>query len=85
VGLYIHFPIRLHGVVFNWLRTGTTFPLPLKDVWSVRKVEVCPNETTEQSTKLSIAKKTKSRTTTLLGMRGKKRGLLQQVLRETAM
>jgi hypothetical protein len=26
VELYIHFPIRLHGVVFNSLSTGTTLP-----------------------------------------------------------
>jgi hypothetical protein len=23
---YIHVPIRLHGIVLNWLRTGTTLP-----------------------------------------------------------
>jgi hypothetical protein len=28
VDLYIHSPIRLHGVVLNWLSTGTTLPLP---------------------------------------------------------
>jgi hypothetical protein len=26
VGLYIHSPIRLHGVVLNYLSTGTTLP-----------------------------------------------------------
>jgi hypothetical protein len=26
VNLYIYFPIRLHGVVLNWLSTGTTSP-----------------------------------------------------------
>jgi hypothetical protein len=26
--LYIHSPIRPHGVVFNWLITGTTLPVP---------------------------------------------------------
>jgi hypothetical protein len=26
VDLYIHFPIRLHGVVINYLRSGTTLP-----------------------------------------------------------
>jgi hypothetical protein len=26
VDLYIHSPIRLHGVVLNYLRTGTTLP-----------------------------------------------------------
>jgi hypothetical protein len=25
VDLYIHSPIRFHGVVLNWLSTGTTF------------------------------------------------------------
>jgi hypothetical protein len=25
---YIHSPIRLHGVVLNWLSTGTALPLP---------------------------------------------------------
>jgi hypothetical protein len=25
--LYIHSPTRLHGVVFNWLSTGTSLPL----------------------------------------------------------
>jgi hypothetical protein len=24
--LYIHFPLRLHGVALNWLSTGTTLP-----------------------------------------------------------
>jgi hypothetical protein len=28
VDLYIHFPIRLHGVVLNYLSTGTILPLP---------------------------------------------------------
>jgi hypothetical protein len=28
VDLYIHSPIRLHGVVLNSLSTGTTLPLP---------------------------------------------------------
>jgi hypothetical protein len=31
VDLYIHSPIRLHGVVLNSLSTGTTLPLPLPD------------------------------------------------------
>jgi hypothetical protein len=26
VDLYIHSPIRLHGVMLNWLSTGTTLP-----------------------------------------------------------
>jgi hypothetical protein len=26
VNLYIHFPIRLHDVVLNWISTGTTLP-----------------------------------------------------------
>jgi hypothetical protein len=29
VDLYIHSPIRLHGVVLNFLSTKTTLPLPL--------------------------------------------------------
>jgi hypothetical protein len=28
VDLYIHSPIRLRGVMLNWLSTGTTLPLP---------------------------------------------------------
>jgi hypothetical protein len=28
VGLYFHSPIRLHGVVLNYLITGPTLPLP---------------------------------------------------------
>jgi hypothetical protein len=27
--LYIHFPIHLHGVVLNYLNTGTTLPTQL--------------------------------------------------------
>jgi hypothetical protein len=30
VDLYIHSPIRLHGVVLNWLSTGTTVPYHLR-------------------------------------------------------
>jgi vacuolar-type H+-ATPase subunit I/STV1 len=29
VDLYIHSPIRLHGVVLNYLSTGTIVPLPV--------------------------------------------------------
>jgi hypothetical protein len=29
VNLYINSPIRLHGVVLNWLSTGTTLPFTL--------------------------------------------------------
>jgi hypothetical protein len=32
VDLYIHSPIRLHGVVLNYLSTGTTLPLPYSDI-----------------------------------------------------
>jgi hypothetical protein len=28
VDVYIHSPIRLHGIVLNSLNTGTTLPLP---------------------------------------------------------
>jgi hypothetical protein len=28
VQLYLHIPIRLHGVVLSWGGTGTTLPLP---------------------------------------------------------
>jgi hypothetical protein len=28
VDLYIHSPIRRHGIVLNYLSTGTTLPLP---------------------------------------------------------
>jgi hypothetical protein len=34
VDLYIHSPIRLHGVVLNYLSTGTTLPLPVMTVFS---------------------------------------------------
>jgi hypothetical protein len=29
VDLYIHYPIRIHGVVLNLLSTGTTFSMSL--------------------------------------------------------
>jgi hypothetical protein len=45
LSVHIHSPIRLHGVVLNWLSTGTTLPLPLKKhiasplpVTSVRRI-----------------------------------------------
>jgi hypothetical protein len=28
VDLYTHSPMRLQGIVLNWLRTGTNLPLP---------------------------------------------------------
>jgi hypothetical protein len=38
VDLYIHFPIRLHGIVFNLLSTGTTLPLPhRKNICSLKR------------------------------------------------
>jgi hypothetical protein len=33
--LYTHSPIRLHGVVLNSLRTGTTLPLPQHNILSL--------------------------------------------------
>jgi hypothetical protein len=40
--LYIHSPIRLHGVVLNLLSTGTTLPLPylLQLFWFLHSIEV---------------------------------------------
>jgi hypothetical protein len=35
VDVYINYPVRLHGVVLNWLSTGTTYlqseAFPIKD------------------------------------------------------
>jgi hypothetical protein len=33
VDLYIHYPIRLHGVVLNYLGTWTTLPFSLQNVF----------------------------------------------------
>jgi hypothetical protein len=46
VDLYIHSPIRFHGVVLNWLSTGITLPffftftnhLLSFDIWTVQKI-----------------------------------------------
>jgi hypothetical protein len=35
VDLYIHSPIRLHGVVLNSLSIGTTLPLPFTIIFSL--------------------------------------------------
>jgi hypothetical protein len=29
--LYLHFPVSLHSVVFNYLSTGTNLPVPYED------------------------------------------------------
>jgi hypothetical protein len=40
VDLYIQSPIRLHGVVFNWLSTRTTLPFYLYDIFNVKTVQI---------------------------------------------
>jgi hypothetical protein len=39
MGLYIHFPTRLHGVVLNYLSTGTNLPFTFTIKWKTLEEE----------------------------------------------
>jgi hypothetical protein len=41
VDLYIYSPIRLHGVVLNYLSTRTTLAFILEEVWRVSLISKC--------------------------------------------
>jgi hypothetical protein len=40
--LYIHSPLHLHGVVLNYLSTGTTLPVSTEFVSALREADKMP-------------------------------------------
>jgi hypothetical protein len=46
IWIYTSTPIRLHGVVLNYLSTGTTLPLPLYSLWLCEMLSLVSNQRT---------------------------------------